>query len=114
MFHQSKIEYIYVRICIRVHNNFHLGYLALFIPEHLARALSRVGKIDLFFEIEIIIGFVHISGIEFTSKQIINNEHSKYVKIIISIDQHSNCKLSFGAFSGEMKFAFFLYTRSIS
>ena len=41
----------------------------------------KFGKIDFVIAIQIIKGFDHISGIRFTSKQIINNEHSKYVEI---------------------------------
>ena len=42
-------------------------------------------------------GFDHIFGNQFTSEQNNNNEHSKYVEILISIEQHSNCRQSSAA-----------------
>ena len=53
-------------------------------------------------------GFDRSSGIQSTSKQINNNEHSKYVEILNLIEQHSNRRLS-SATSPVTMFLPFLY-----
>ena len=58
----------------------------------LTSTFSKVGKIYFIIEIQIITGFDHIFGIQFTSKQNTKNDHSKYLEILILMEQHSNCR----------------------
>ena len=56
---------------------------------------------------QIIRGYDHISGIQFTSKQKNNNEHSKCVVELILIEQHSNRILSCTASPATLCFCLF-------
>ena len=87
-------KYIYIYINIeelvgflsrRVHSKFLLGlfnFVYLFLS-FLPAPGTKAGKIDFFIEVQIITGFHGISG-----------KHSKYVEILILMEQHSNCRLS--------------------
>ena len=54
---------------------------------------GRLGKNYFIIEIQIIRGFDHISGDQFTTKHQNIHEHSKYKEILILIEQHPNCRL---------------------
>ena len=61
-----------------VHNKFHPGLFSIVYSLSFFRHLSKVAKIYFVIGTQITGGFDHISDIQFTSTQIINNELSKY------------------------------------
>ena len=77
---------------------FNIVYSRAFV-RHMDRTFSKVGKFyflirDTNIQFK---GFNHISGVRYTSRQIINNEHSKYMEILVLLEQHSNSRLSSAA-----------------